>query len=65
MTRFLPWAAEVDGRGPEGLSTDAPCWQIAIRPEGVEAEDAGDTPSACSAAGEGCAGCARAARPGG
>ena len=40
--------AEVDGRGPEGLSTDSPCWQIAIRPEGVEAEDADDTPSACA-----------------
>ena len=42
------WRAEVDGRGPEGLSTDSPCWQIAIRPEGVEAEDADDTPSACA-----------------
>jgi hypothetical protein len=37
--------AEVEGQGPEGLSTDSPCYQIVIRPEGEEDPD-GDYPGA-------------------
>ena len=29
---------QVDGRGPEGLGTDSPCYQVVIRPEGEEAD---------------------------
>jgi hypothetical protein len=48
--------AEVDGRGPEGLSTDSPCYQIVIRPEGEE-DDTNELPSAHTRARDAAAGC--------